>query len=671
MMMSKDLKSFDSSESEKHPLNSEEKSMNKEDRHILNVTETDNTVVVEFEKHEDVEHEGEEVEITDEVSMSDSNEEERNVIDMPMKYRTIDLSRSEYIDEEKRMVRVGVSSEEPVERSFGMEVLGHSADDINMEFISSGRAPLLLDHDMNKQIGVIEEFKLDETAKRTIAVVRFGKSALAREVFEDVADGIRMNISVGYRVDKLTRMNKDDETYYKAEWTPMEVSSVSIPADASRLVGVGRSKDKQKTQTTKVKIMENEKQEINLDEVRSQTVAEAKAEFKRNSKEIIDLAVKHNKRDLADKAIGDGISVEEFRGVLLENISNDTPLETPSEIGMTKQEVREFSLVRAINALANPTDRRAQEAAAFEFECSNEAARQQGKTAQGIMMPADLLRSWGQRDLNTTDDASLIAEDYRGGDFIDVLRNKSSVMNAGATILRNLQGNVVIPKKTAASSAAWIATEGGNSGESEFSVGSVTMSPKVIGGHTEMTRLMLQQSSLDVENLVRNDLSEAIALAIDLGALAGSGSSGQPTGISATSGINTTTFAAAIPTFAELVAMESAVSADNALQGSLKYIAKPSDWGNLKTVDKASGFGQMVVGSDGQINGYDVVRSNQVTAGDYYFGNFADLLIGLYGSLDITVDPYSNSKSGTIRIVALQTCDVAVRHAVSFCKSSD
>jgi HK97 family phage major capsid protein len=197
------------------------------------------------------------------------------------------------------------------------------------------------------------------------------------------------------------------------------------------------------------------------------------------------------------------------------------------------------------------------------------------------------------------------------------------------------------------------------------------MSPKVIGGHTEMTRLMLQQSSLDVENLVRNDLSEAIALAIDLGALAGSGSSGQPTGISATSGINTTTFAAAIPTFAELVAMESAVSADNALQGSLKYIAKPSDWGNLKTVDKASGFGQMVVGSDGQINGYDVVRSNQVTAGDYYFGNFADLLIGLYGSLDITVDPYTHSKSGTIRIVALQTCDVAVRHAVSFCKSSD
>ena len=159
---------------EGHPLSSKnkEKAMkNKEDRHILNVTETDDTVIVEFEKHEDVEHEGDELETTDEVSMSESDEEERKVIDMPMKYRTIDLSKASYIDEESRRVRVGVSSEEPVERSFGMEVLGHSADDINMEFINSGRAPLLLDHDMEKQIGVIEEFKLDETAKRTTAVV--------------------------------------------------------------------------------------------------------------------------------------------------------------------------------------------------------------------------------------------------------------------------------------------------------------------------------------------------------------------------------------------------------------------------------------------------------------------------------------------------------------------
>jgi len=666
----RDLNDFNSNELEKHPLlkNEEEKSMNKEDRHILNVSETDDKVIVEFAKHEDVEHEGEEVEMTEEVSMI-HEDEERKVIDMPMKYRTIDLSKHSYLDEEKRVVRVGVSSEEPVERSFGMEVLGHSADDINMEFINSGRAPLLLDHDMTKQIGVIEKFELDEAAKRSLAVVRFGKSALAQEVFEDVKDGIRMNISVGYRIDKLERMSNKDEVYYKAKWTPMEVSSVSVPADQSRLVGVGRSENK-----TNINFKENimsENKDINLDEVRTQTIDEAKAEFKRNSKEIIDLAARHNKRDLADKAISDGISVEEFRGVLLENISNNTPLETPSEIGMTKKEVRQFSLVKAIRAMANPSDRKAQEEAAFEFECSAEAARQYGKDAQGIMLPAEVLRNWNQRDINSSDDSTLIAEDYRGGDFIDVLRNSSSVMQAGATMLRGLQGNVVIPKKTAAASAGWIATEGAAAAESEFTSGSVTMSPKVIGAFTDATRLLLQQSSLDVENLIRDDLTQSIATAIDLGALAGSGSSGQPTGISNTSGINTTTFAAANPTWAEIVAMESAVANDNALNGSLSYICRPADFGTLKTTEKATNTAQFVVSPDNSMNGYNVIRSNQVTSGDFYFGNFADLLIGMYGGLDITVDPYALSTSGGVRIVALQTVDVAVRHAVSFCKSSD
>jgi len=648
-----------------HPLSSkEEKAMkDKEDRHILNVNETDDSVIIEFSKHHEDKEEEENVDAVS--SYHEDEEEERKVVDLPLRYRTIDLSKNSFIDEEKRLVRIGVSSEEPVERSFGMEVLSHAEGDVDMEFVSSGRAPFLLDHDMSKQIGVIEEFKLDEAAKRTIAVVRFGRSALAQEVFQDVVDGIRMNISVGYKVNNLERVKDNDQMLYKAQWTPLEVSSVSVPADQSRLVGVGRS-----AKINKDIIMTEEKKDINLDEVRTKTLEDAKAEFKRNSKEIIDLAVKHDKRDLADNAIKEGLSVEEFRGVLLNEICNDKPLET-AEIGMTQNEVREFSLVRAINALANPTDRKAQEAAAFEFECSNQAAREQGATAQGIMIPADVLGNWSKRDINSSDDSTLIPQDYKSGDFIDVLRNSSSVMQAGATMLRGLSGSVVIPKKTAASSAAWIATEGNAASESEFTSGSVTMSPKVIGAFTDATRLLLQQSSLDVENLIRDDLTQSIATAIDLGALAGSGSSGQPTGIANTSGINTTTFAAANPTYAEIIGMESAVAADNALVGNLAYICKPADYGTLKTTSKDSGSGQFVVEPDGRMNGYNVIRSNQVTSGDFYFGNFSDLLIGMYGGLDITVDPYALSTSGGVRIIALQTVDVAVRHAVSFCKSSD
>ena len=660
---------------ESHPLSSkEEKAMkDKEDRHILNISEQDNKVVVEFAKQNEdremVEEEDKEMESARPYHYDEDEDKDRKVVSIQTSYRTIDLSRSEFIDEEKRLVRVGVSSEEPVERSFGMEVLGHAPEDINMEFMQSGRSPLLLDHDMTKQIGVVEEFKLDQTAKRTIAVVRFGKSALAEEVFRDVVDGIRMNISVGYRVDKMERYNKDDETYYRASWTPMEISSVSVPADQSRLVGVGRSKDKQTLNTHKVKIMENEKQEINLDEVRTQSVEEARKEFQKNSKEIIDLGVRHNKRDLANQAIKDGVSVEEFRGQLLENISNDVPLETPTEIGLTEKETKRFSLMRAINAMANPTDRKAQEAAKFEFECSEAAQRAYGTTAQGVMLPDEVLRNWNQRDLNASDDSNLIGQDYRAGDFIDVLRNNSAVMPM-ATMLNGLSGDVKIPKKTAASSAAFISSEGGASGESEFTVGSVTMSPKTLGAHTDVTRQLMIQSSIDVENLIRNDLAQAMAIAIDDAALEGSGSSGNPTGITNTSGINSVSLSsAAAPTFAEMVSMETAVRVDNALLGDLAYIVHPTNYGTLKTTEKATNTAQFVAVND-EINGYKVVVSPQLTANNYVFGNFNDLLVGMFGGLDIVVDPFSNSTSGTVRIVALQSVDVAVRHAVSFCAAS-
>lgn len=643
----------------------EEKSMeNKEDRHILNVTETDESVVVEYAKHEaeeETEEVSEEIEDVVEEESYDKPEEERKVVDMPIRYRNIDLSRAKFIDEDTRTVRIGVSSEEPVERSFGLEILSHKAEDVNMEFINSGRAPLLLDHDMTKQIGVIEDFRLDETAKRTIAVVRFGKSRLASEVFEDVKDGIRMNISVGYRVNKLMRIKDSKEVAYRAAWSPMEVSSVSVPADQSRLVGVGRS------QSFKEIKMDNE---VNLDEVKAKSAEEVKAELKRNSQEIYKLAERHNQKDLAARAIAEHKTIEEFRGELLETIASK-PLETPKDIGLSKKEMKRFSLVKGINALANPSDRAAQKAAEFEFECSAAAAEAYGRNSQGLMLPPEVLREWNQRDLNTSDDAGIVGQDFRGGDFIDALTNSSSVMSAGATLLRGLQGDVKIPKKTGTSTAAFVSSEGTAVAESEMTIGSVTMSPKTLGCFTDVTRQLLTQSSLDVENLIRNDIAQSMALAIDAGALEGSGTSGNPTGIKNTAGINTVTFAGANPTWAETVNMESQVAVDNALIGNLSYIMRADDYGTLKTTEKASGTAQFVVDRDGRVNNYGVVVSNQPTSGDHYFGNFSDLLVGFFGGLDIIVDPYTNSSSGTVRVVGIQMIDVAVRNAVSFCLGND
>ena len=569
------------------------------------------------------------------------------------------------IDTDARRVKIAVSSEEPVERSFGIEILDHKPGSIDLSFLNSGRAPLLLDHDPTKQIGVVESVTLDGSARRLRATARFGKNGLAKEVFDDVTDGIRANISVGYQINKLDKEGK--ETYRATSWMPMEVSIVSIPAD--RTVGVGRSAaDDLTTSIPATPIKEAKMAEFDLEAVK----AEAARAAAKDAAEMIRLGASHNKRDLADKAIAAGRSLAEFRGELLEAIGNK-PLDTSADLGLTQKEVRKFSLMAAIRAMANPTDFRAQEEARFEFEASAAAQRAIGADAKGLMIPTDVLRSWAKRDLNTSDDSGIIAQDFRGGDFIDVLRNASSVMQAGATMLTGLKGNVAIPKKATGAAAGWISSEGGAASESEPTFGQVTMTPKTLGAFTDITRLMMMQSSPDIEALVRDDLSRAIALAIDLGALAGSGSSGQPTGIKNVSGVNKpTSFAAANPTFAEVVALETAVAEDNALLGNLAYILPAGMYGALKTTAKASGQGLFVVEQPGNtINGYRAIVSNQVTAGDLFFGNFADLLIGMYGGLDILVDPYTASSSGTVRVRALQTVDVAVRHAVSFAYNND
>jgi len=629
------------------------------------MSEEESRATVKIEIEIDTEGHTEEEVVEDVVDETVDIFEEERKAPVEVLHRAIDME-AKAVDEKKRTVDIAVSSELAVDRSFGKEVLVHEMGAIDLAFLASGRAPLLLDHDMERQIGVIESVEL--SGDRVLrAKVRFGRSALAQEVFQDVVDGIRSNVSVGYRVNKMERSTTNKDEYLVRSWSPLEVSVVSIPADPS--VGVGRSAaalEPKPTVEPSIKKEVKMTDEVNLDAVR----AEANAAAARNASEIIALGARHNKRDLADAAIRSGKSIEQFRGELLDVIGSDKPLESEN-IGLTKKEVRHFSVVRAIAALANPTDRRMREAAAFEFEVSEAAANRYGRAAQGVMIPTDILGVWGKRDLNTSDDNEIVATNLLANEFIDVLRNSSSVMQAGARMLPGLVGNVAIPKKTAASSGGWISSEGGAASESEPTFGTVSMSPKNVGAFTDMTRQLILQSTPAVEALVRDDLTQALALAIDKGALEGSGSSGQPTGILNTSGVNKpTAFAAAVPTFAEMVAMETAVAEDNALFGNLAYITDAATYGGLKTKAKDSGSGLFVL-EGGQANGYDVIRTQQATAGNVYFGNFADCLIGMWGGLDLLVDPYTASSSGTVRVRALQTIDVALRNAVSFAYNND
>lgn len=581
-------------------------------------------------------------------------------------HRAMDME-AKVIDEEKRTANIAVSSELPVARSFGNEILVHEAGAIDMEFLNSGRAPLLLDHDHSRQIGVIESVDLSDD-RRLRAKVRFGRSALAQEVFQDVVDGIRSNISVGYRVNKMERAGSDE--YRVTSWSPMEASVVSIPADTS--VGVGRSAEATNPELPvrvepTIKQEDTMSDEVNLDEVR----AEAAKAAAKNASEILALGAKHNKRDLADKAIAEGRSIEDFRGIILDAMGDAAIVSSnEQDVGLSANEKKRYSVMNAIRAMAFPDSREAREAAGFEREVSEAAAKRYGVEARGFMVPTDVLGVW-KRDINTSDDSELVATDHLASEFIDVLRNEMSVMQAGARMLNGLQGNVNIPKKATASTAAWIGTEGGNATESEPTFATVSMTPKQLGAFTDMTRQAIQQSSPAIESLVRDDLTQALALAIDAAALEGAGTGGAPQGLLNISGLTkVTTFAAAVPTFGEMVSLETEVASNNALRGNLAYITDAATYGGLKTKAKDAGSGLFVL-ENGEANGYNVIRSQQGTAGNVYFGNFADLLIGMWGGLDLMVNPYALTPTGGLRIEAFQTVDVAVRHIESFAYGND
>lgn len=586
------------------------------------------------------------------------------------------------IDEEARTATLAFASEEPYERYWGVEILDVTATSMRQGRLRSG-ANLLMDHDWKDVVGVVESVEIgaDRVAR---AVVRFGKSVRAEEVWQDVRDGIRRNVSVGYMVHKAQLVETKDglETYRVTDWEPFEVSLVSVPADAT--VGVGRS-------------LEHDQQDVDLEQPDAASTTEAQPETQPipEEKTMSDIQTPEQRNhaaeiskiaanipggaDLAMSAIQRGLSVEQFQREAIEKLAAK-PVPT-ADIGMDKKEVKRFSVMRALNALANPGDVNAQRAAAFERECSEAVAQKLGKQARGFMLPFEVQK----RDLvvgTASAGGNLVATDLLAGSFIDVLRNAMVLPGLGAQMLSGLVGNIAIPKQTGAATAYWVA-ESGAPTESQQTIGQVTMSPKTVGAYTEISRKLMLQSSLDVEAMVQNDLAAVLGLAIQQAAISGSGASNQPSGLLTliTPSVAGGTDGAA-PTWANIVELESDVAVANALVDNMAYLTNAKVRGKLKTTSKVSGQNGFVwEGGDTPVNGYRAAVTNAVPsnltkgAGSnlsaIIFGNFADLVVGMWGGLDLMVDPYSGSTAGTVRIVALQDVDVAVRYTESFATMVD
>jgi HK97 family phage major capsid protein/HK97 family phage prohead protease len=625
--------------------------------------------------------------------------------------------RVQSLDKDKRTVELAFSSDVELERWPGIaEKLSHASGACDLSRLNAG-ANLLFNHDRDEYLGVVESARIDADGFGR-AVVRFGKSEDAEEIWQDVQDGILRNVSVGYRIMEVKLAEEREngpDVYLVTSWQPYEISIVTIPADTS--VGVGRSADnpQKKTQPNAAKkILMNREQMIALLKQRGLTVADdvsdvdlvrmvtesepkpvtkptISVESERKAgrvseqervKAIIEAGKKYRMNDIALDAVQSGKTVEETRELFLDELNkrNQTIADASKPVGLTDKEARSFSFVKLIRALSSePSDRSAREAAKFELEaCSAAAEKVTHRTLKGTMIPVDVLVTPMQERSNTVSIAAGAGYTGTGGNtvqtqllaasFIDILRNRTVLMGLG-TELGGLVGNIDIPKQTSGTAGYWIG-EDADASKDDIDFGLVSLRPKTVANYGEITRRMLMQPSLAVEALLRNDLARGLALTIDLAGFYGDGTGNAPVGIKSTDGINGVDFGSAgAPTFAELVAMETAIALDNADVASMAYVANASFRGYAKTARKISTStdSQTIWEPGNTVNGYKTEITNQITAGDVFFGNFADFLIGLWGGLEITVDPYTHSTKGRLRIVTMQDVDFAVRRAASFC----
>jgi HK97 family phage major capsid protein len=645
--------------------------------------------------------------------------------------RSTHLTR-EAINVDERTVELAFSSEEPYERWWGTEVLSHERGAIRLGRLNSARHPLLVDHSTRDQVGVVEKAWIGDD-RMARAVVRFGKSARAEEIFQDVKDGIRSLVSVGYRIHEmvLAKQTDDDSEYRVTDWEPFEVSIVAVPADPT--VGVGReaeqafirslitpvsnSKDTPIMDKTEDKKVEGKVDPQPVDFAREREAA-TKQERQRQA-DIRTLARKFGKEKEAEAAIDAGVAYDAFREQVFTGLetSGSLKLAEPGEIGLTKKEVQQFRFTNLILAAQFPHDEAVRKVCGFEMECARAAAdkREDVRTerAGAFTIPVDVLNQpldmraadaervtqmlvqrmmrgglvgGQQRDLvvgTPTAGGNLVATELLASSFIDILVSVMRVMSMGATMLTDLQGNIAIPRATAGSTGYWVA-ESGSPTESQQAFDQVALTPKTCGAFVDYSRRLLLQSSIAVEAFVRMDIARTIALMIDLAAIAGTGAANQPRGILNTAGIGSVAGGAngAAPTWDNIVDLESAVANSNVDGGALGYLTNTRVRGKLKRTQVFSGTNGERIWRDGVLNDTRAEVSNQVpnnlvkgTSGAVcsaiLYGRWTDLLIAMWGGLDIMMDPYTGSTSGTRRVIALQDVDVNVRYPVSFASMQD
>ena len=600
------------------------------------------------------------------------------------------------IDVAARTVALAFASETPYERFWGIEVLDCSPKAVRLDRLLQG-GPLLCDHDPVDQIGVIESVQCGAD-KVCRAVVRFGKSARAEEIFQDVVDGIRTNVSVGYQVhaagvvgpaaneDGAVEM-EESATYRITDWTPYEVSIVSCPADNT--VGIGRYLDPAAaTDSPVIPLIPRFIQELpTMTDVitpaapvaapaapalTSQDVQRSIVAERKQAAEIIaigDQFERFNGKAIAREGLEKGQTVDQVRGLIM-NAMTAAQTTQVTNLDLSKNETRKFSVFKAIRALTDKNWKGAE----FEQECHLEILKRTGLPEAphgGFLMPMDVQK----RDLtvgSASAGGNLVGTDLQAASFIDILRARSRAAQLGMTMLTGLVGNVAVPKLTGSATAYWLTNEATAITESGATFGQLALAPKTLGAYTELSRLLMLQATPAAEALVMNDFAKVLALAIDLAVFEGSAASGQPTGISQTASIGSVTGTSL--DLAKAIEFQTDLASANALADNCAYITTPAVAGLLKGRARIASTDSQTLWSgsvlDGSIEGFKATTSTQLTAASMIFGDFSQVVLGEWGMLEIALNPYAAFATAITGIRAIQSVDVGVRQAAAFSRAT-
>ena len=369
----------------------------------------------------------------------------------------------------------------------------------------------------------------------------------------------------------------------------------------------------------------------------------------------------NDKMESIDK-LAKNIETVERQEKLNAEIASKVSTQAPSN----EKEVRNFSFFKAVNDFTNG------KLEGLEREMHEEAvneARSAGRTINGLGIPSFMLESRA----NVTQAGSAIAPTNVLG-FADAMREASVFDKVGATILTGLSANTTIPV-TGASSVEWEGeVDPAADGGAQF--GKVELTPTRLASYVNISKQLLLQNGAAAEQAIIRDLGRATAQKMDAAIFTTAGVAGAPDSLGelATSTFTEASYSANASIMNDFVEAETVLAEAGGLLGNLAYVAHPSLMADLK---RSAQVASVTPGMQGSlINGYPTYFTNGCTkasngaSADFYFGDFSKLYMGMFGGLDIMVDPYSVAVNGQTRLVLNQYMDWGVSDGAGFVKAT-